>query len=84
LDDLTKSNEVIYISQNQIKNKKLIKKQEFNLEEDKKKKRKKEKKRDNLTLIIRIESIKPRLRKRERKTIAADRDAVGWIRERER
>jgi hypothetical protein len=56
LDDLTKSNEVIYISQNQIKNQKLIKKQESNLEEDKKKK-KKEKKRDNLTLIIRIESI---------------------------
>jgi len=40
LDDLTKSNKVIYISQNQIKNKKLIKKQESNLEEDKKKKKK--------------------------------------------
>jgi hypothetical protein len=45
LDDLTKSNEVIYISQNQIKNQKLIKKQESNLEEDKKKRKKRKEKR---------------------------------------
>lgn len=45
MDDLTKSNEVIYISQNQIKNQKLIKKQESNLEEDKKKRKKRKEKR---------------------------------------
>jgi hypothetical protein len=45
LDDLTKSNKVIYISQNQIKNQKLIKKQESNLEEDKKKRKKRKEKR---------------------------------------